>query len=282
MTWSIQSIWRPTRLLEVGESLNTSTGVTEVTTDAGHAYLKTLGNRQGPHVLATDWVGTHLAKWLGLSTFDIAILPLAAEDVFDLPHEAKALPGPAFASRAVPGAPWGSSASELDNLVNPEDITRIVVFDTWTRNCDRHPPPGHARQPNYDNVFLSTLDVPQGQRRLIAMDHGLCFINSGEDLSPRLEHIRKIKDERLYGLFCGFVGRLCPRTLYDCTERLREMDHDTAKAIVSTIPSEWDVSVSARTAWVHLICRRAIFVADNIHRWLNDASASCFLSGENE
>jgi hypothetical protein len=45
-------------------------------------------------VLATDWVGTHLAKWFGLSTFDIAILQLDAEDDFELSRGAKAIPGP--------------------------------------------------------------------------------------------------------------------------------------------------------------------------------------------
>ena len=68
MAWSPETSWTPTRLREVAGSADTSTGVTEVATDAGRAYLKPMGNRQGPHVLATDWVGTHLAKWFGLST----------------------------------------------------------------------------------------------------------------------------------------------------------------------------------------------------------------------
>lgn len=93
--------------MEVVCSVDTSTGATEVTTDAGRAYIKPMGNRQGPHVLATDWVGTHLAKWFGLKTFDIAILMLDEGDVFDLPRGAKAEPGPAFASRAIAGDPWG-------------------------------------------------------------------------------------------------------------------------------------------------------------------------------
>lgn len=137
MAWVLQSNWHPARLMEVAGSIDTSTGTTEVTTDAGRAYIKPMGNRQGPHVLATDWVGTHLAKWFGLSTFDIALLNLGADDVFDLPRGAKAKPGPAFASRALPGDPWGRSGLQLDLIVNPEDITRLVVFDTWTLNCDR-------------------------------------------------------------------------------------------------------------------------------------------------
>jgi hypothetical protein len=109
MPWSPDANWRPTRLLAVAGSADTSTGATEVTTDAGRAYLKPLGNRQGPHVLATDWVGTHLAKWFGLSTFDIAILTLGADATFPLPRGHVAQPGPAFAARAMAGEPWGKS-----------------------------------------------------------------------------------------------------------------------------------------------------------------------------
>jgi hypothetical protein len=159
MAWRLESNWKPTRLMEVAGSSDTSTGATEVTTDVGRAYIKPLGNRQGPHVLATDWVGTHLAKWFGLSTFDLAILTLDADDRFPLPRGYTAEPGPAFATRALAGDPWGNSGLQLDLLVNPEDITRLVVFDTWTLNCDRYYHDTSVRKPNYDNVFLSSEGV---------------------------------------------------------------------------------------------------------------------------
>jgi len=41
--------------MEVADSFDTNTGATEVTTDAGPACIKRMGNRQGPHVLATDY-----------------------------------------------------------------------------------------------------------------------------------------------------------------------------------------------------------------------------------
>jgi hypothetical protein len=54
MAWTHETNWQPTRLLEVAGSVDTSTGATEVMTDAGRAYIKALGNRQGPHVLYLD------------------------------------------------------------------------------------------------------------------------------------------------------------------------------------------------------------------------------------
>lgn len=268
MPWTLETNWKPTRLMEVARSADTSTGATEVMTDAGRTYIKPLGNRQGPHVLATDWVGTHLAKWFGLSTFDVAILTLQADDIFDLPRGAKAKPGPAFAARAMAGDPWGKSGLQLDLLVNPEDITRMIVFDTWTLNCDRHHHDLTARKPNYDNVFLSSEGVEPGKRRLIAMDHGLCFIRSGEDLTPRLAHIDKVQDEHVYGLFPEFREKLRADIIDTCASRLREMDEATAQAMIATVPTEWEVSADARKGWAELIHRRAGFVADNVRQWI--------------
>ena len=49
-----------------------------------------------------------------------------------------------------------------------------------------------------------------------------------------------------------------------CAVRLQEMEPDTARAMIETVPTEWDVSKEAREAWAELIYRRAGFVADNI------------------
>jgi hypothetical protein len=51
---------------------------------------------------------------------------------------------------------WGGVENELDHLVNPETISQLVVFDTWTLNCDRYPPDVTKRRANPDNVFLSS------------------------------------------------------------------------------------------------------------------------------
>jgi hypothetical protein len=280
MPWTLETTWKPTRLMEVARSADTSTGATEVTTDVGRAFIKPLGNRQGPHVLATDWVGTHLAKWFGLSTFDVAILNLEADDEFELPRGAKAQPGPAFASRALPGDPWGRSGLQLDLLVNPEDVTRLVVFDTWTLNCDRHHHDLTARKPNYDNVFLSSENVEPGKRRLIAMDHGLCFIRSGEDLTPKLAHIDKVQDDHIYGLFPEFHDQLREDTIEHCVSKLREMEPTLAQSIVETVPDEWDLPTQTRKAWIELICRRAGHVADNVRQRLEEIAPWFDATGE--
>jgi len=144
----------------------------------------------------------------------------------------------------------------------------MVVFDTWTLNCDRHNHDTTKRRPNYDNIFLSNEGVKPGKRRLIAVDHGLCFINSGQELSVKLRHIENVQSEHIYGLFPEFRGKLKAAMITSCANRLREMDAAIAKALIGTLPGEWDVSDPVREAWGDLISRRAGYLADYIQAWI--------------
>ena len=141
--------WRPTTFLRFEEALDTSMGTARIVTDAGRAYVKPMGNRQGPHQLACEWVATQMADWFGLPTFEYALLPVDAE-VDEIPffRGGVAASGPAFVTKAAAGHPWGGAEEELRDLVNPGDVGRLVVFDTWVSNCDRHPPDLTVRRPN--------------------------------------------------------------------------------------------------------------------------------------
>jgi hypothetical protein len=72
--------FRPTEITGFIRSLDSGAGTLLVDTDAGLGYLKALGNREGPHVLACDLVGTHLAVKLGLPTFDYALVEVLEMD----------------------------------------------------------------------------------------------------------------------------------------------------------------------------------------------------------
>jgi len=257
--------WLPKVFLRFEECRDTSTETARIVTDAGPAYIKAMGNRQGPHALACEWVGTQLAHWFGLPTFDFALMNIdAAVDEIPLFRSGKAASGPAFVTRAVAGHKWGGSEGELDALLNPEAISHLVVFDTWTRNCDRHPPDLTVRKPNRDNVFLEDFgDREAGRCRLVAMDHGCCF-NWGRDLSPRIAGLDTIRDSGLYGLFPAFVPRVRQADVESAISRLRQVDEGFVADIVASIPSAWEVNRKSRDALRKLICQRAAFVADTI------------------
>lgn len=271
---SRSNTWRPKTFLRFEDALDTSMGTARIVTDAGAAYIKALGNRQGPHPLACEWVATQLAEWFGLATLDYALLTIdASEDEIPFRRGGRATSGTAFVTRAIQGHTWGGTTEELDGLVNPEAISRIVVFDTWTRNCDRFPPDLTQRRPNYDNVFLA--DPAAGvaaQPRLIAIDHTHCF-TCGRDLDAKVAKVQWVKDDRLYGLFPGFVPKVRGDEVDAAIARLHQLEETFVAAVVATVPADWEVKEPARKALVDLICRRAEFVAGNV---LDKVAKNCW------
>ena len=139
-----------------------------------------------------------------------------------------------------------------------EQTACFLGYDKWDE-CIKP----EADDPN-GTVYLSSEGVEPGRRRLIAMDHGLCFIRSGEDLTSRLTHIDRVRNEHVYGLFPEFREKLREDIIDDSAAQLKEMDIATARAMIATVPIEWEVSNKAREAWAELIHRRAGFVADNV------------------
>lgn len=256
--------WPPTIVRYRIKGFPTAAETVLVSTDAGNGYLKAMGNRGGPHRLAADWVGTQLAAWLGLPTFDFAIIQVLPENEIPLDHGGQAQPGPAFITRADPGMTWGGDAATLAKLVNPEDIGKLVLLDTWVRNVDRYPPNPATRRPNRGNVFLSSENVPDGQWRLIAMDHTHCFDGPGY-LDARLDRIDFVKDEQIYGLFPEFIPFLRPHwtSLETAVAHLKTMDLPWIQQVTTGIPEEWQVDAASRAALARQVHGRAVFLSEN-------------------
>lgn len=252
--------WQPTLILRQENALRTGTQTIRVVTDQGSGYLKALGNPEGPHVLVCDLVATRLARWFGLSTFEFALIEV--RDEYGLMFEGgdRISPGPAFITKYDPGETWGGADRQLDQLINPGDLTRLVIFDTWTLNCDRYAPGG--RRVNRGNVFLSE-EAPAGRFLLRAMDHTHCF-TCGRPLSPRLGHIGHVRDEEIYGLFPQFQTRIDPQVARDAAEQLGRFRKTDAEAMTQGIPREWDVSDPVRDALAGFLASRAAFLAGSI------------------
>lgn len=262
------SNWHPTTFVQFDFVRATSMDTARIITDAGAAFIKAMGNRQGPHQLAAELVGTQAARWLGLPTFEFDILNIdAAVDVIPRSRGGFAASGPAFVTRAANGRSWNGTDDELKKLLNVQDITRLVIFDTWTLNADRYPPDLSQRRANRDNVFLE--EVPKGKKakdvnlRLIAMDHSHCF-TSGTSLGRKLKFVNTIKDERLYGLFPEFRPYVTQARVKATLQRLAEFSRPDADAIISEVPNEWEVSPQAREALAEFLCQRARYLVDSL------------------
>ena len=156
--------------------------------------------------------------------------------------------------------------------MNPQDVARLVVFDTWLLNCDRYSQPvGNPLQKpriNRNNVFLSE-EAPEGQLVLKAMDHTHCF-TCGAEWTSALAHIDRIQDGRLFGMFPEFRTFIGSdrSTVRQAAEKLRSLERGDVMSVVRTVPREWDVNAGALDALVNFILGRATFVAAEIERMI--------------
>jgi len=264
LPWHSTPQWKPAEFCRFESGLDTSMGTARIITDAGKAYIKAMGNRQGPHLLAVELVATRLARWFKLSVLDHAVIMIDSEvDEIPFLRGGFAASGPAFVTRAIHGHPWGGSVDELKALVNPKEISRLVVFDSWLRNCDRYPPDLTQRKANYDNVLLEELAGDEaGQLRLIAMDHTHCF-GCGRDLDARVNHLDRVKDYRVYGLFPGFLPWMQRSEVEAAVADLSMLDKNMVNEIVHDLPAEWEVAAAARLALADFIFRRAGFMNEH-------------------
>jgi len=263
--------WKPQTIRRFVKGLPSSARTAVGETDVGLGYLKAMGGPEGPHTLASEVVVTQLAAWFGLPTFDWGIITV--DELDEIPFVDKlgnragqATPGPAFITRAEKGATWGGTERELKHLVNSQDVSRLVIFDTWVLNCDRHSQPkpevGRSRKPNRDNVFLSH-EAPDGVFLLKAMDHTHCFTCGGE-WTKRLAHVDTMKDGRVYGLFPEFREFLERDVVSQASEDLKLITSEVVTEMANQIPKEWDVKREALDALVDLVVGRATFVAETI------------------
>ncbi len=270
--------WRPTHIRRQEVALKTGTMAIRVQTDQGSAYLKAMGNPEGPHVLVCDLVGTRLADWFGLPTFEYETIRVDAAYGLTFFEDGEVEPGPAFITKYDPGDVWSGTERQLAQLSNPDDITRLVVFDTWTLNCDRHSPDGNRI--NRNNIYLSE-DAPPGNLLLRAMDHSHCF-TCGRPLTPRLNSIDRVRDDKIYGLFPEFQPWVNCQIVVQAAQKLGSFTKQDAELLTQALPQEWDVDQPTREALVQFLASRASFLSAFIMNKLCPANKPVGLTDETE
>lgn len=256
--------WRPTRIERVVKVYATSTGAARVVTDAGLAVVKLPGNPSGPHALVCELVGTRLASWLGLATFDLALLPYDGTPEVQFRDGTRAQAGTAIALRHVVGTPWGADPEGLARVENPEAIAGLVVLDTLALNKDRYYPHREPVRENLGNVFLAREGAAAGRLRLVAMDHTECLREHSGLLKARISRIDRVRDETVHGLFPDFVPYLTEAAAAPFFHRLRTLTPEVARALTKEIPGDWEVSDAIREAIDALLVDRARFLSTRL------------------
>ncbi|MCF7961514.1 MAG: hypothetical protein K9M08_12285 [Pirellula sp.] len=265
--WHSSSNWQPTEVTQFINHVNSGAGTLIVRTDAGLAYLKALGNPDGPHALAKDLLGTHLAAMLGLPTFDYAVIEITELDELQFFKGGNAEPGPAFVTRGEEGSVWGNDKRLLEKIDNPDAISGLVVVDTWLRNTDRHYlPKGRV---NWDNVFFSKESSEGGKLSLRVMDFSHA-IQYGGELTSGVRSIANIRDEDVFGLFPEFRKKLSRDAIRHYASILGGVSRSQIEDAVGLVPHQWHLGAPVRLALVSYLLQRASFVAETIESRLFD------------
>lgn len=261
--------WQPSIIENVASSAKpTDSQVVEVETDKGRGFLKALGNSAGTHSLAVELVATRLAAWFGLPTLTAAIVPVTGVPEIRLQEGPVrlALPGPAFITKAEGGISWSGDVEELEAVENPQDLSRVVVFDTWVRNCDRHMIHNGRPHMNRDNVFLSTEGASRGRVILKPIDHAKCFVFASELTADGLRSLGAVRDEGLYGYFAEFKGRVNEREVRAAIDKAASITEAEVEKLFADLPPQWLITDDLMAAWRRLIIDRAAFLKGDANR----------------
>lgn len=253
--------WSPAKIRWIDRCHDTGSEVVELTTDAGPGYAKFMGNREGPHVLACEFVGTRLAALLGLSTFEHAVLPYGGIPEIALFNGGRAEAGPAWITRKEEGFTWSGREEDLADIGNPDDLAALVVLDLWTLNCDRYRPEPLRR--NFHNVFLSRKNSPEGKLRLVAMDHTHIF-TCGRPLTPAVAHIDQVQSQVRFGLFPGFARHVTWKRTLAARDRLKTVAPAAISGVVTQVPREWRIDAPTREALARFLLQRRDWLIDKL------------------
>jgi len=261
MVTPFRNPWQPRLIRRVVDTKQTGTEVVEVVTNDGPGFIKFLGNPEGPHVLAAEFVGTRLAGEMGLAILDWEVFPYDGIPEIRLPSGNLAQAGSAWSTRKVEGFVWSGNPDDLTVISNPSDIAKLVLFDQWVLNCDRYRPEPRLRQ-NLHNVFFSREDSESGKFRLLAMDHTHIFTCGGE-FRPDMARLEKVRDPLAYGLFPGFVRFIRYEDAVAALAAMAVVDEVAIRTIVRDVPMDWQVSPEVREAMIDFLLQRRNWLVTN-------------------
>lgn len=219
-----------------------------------------MGNKAGYDALICELIGTELARWIGLTTPDFAILHVPEFEHLDPIIQGES--GPAFCSK------WNDEAITLSpntrlvaKIRQKDDIAKLVVFDTWVRNSDRFPTEGNHNNStsNLDNLLLSP---DKRMVQMIVIDHTHIFVEG--TLDDDLGNDELIEEKTVFGLFDQFRPHLNHTNVTKSLEKLASIDSDTIWEILGTVPIEWDMTNRTKENLADFLLQRA----EKLPSWL--------------
>jgi hypothetical protein len=248
--------YSPLEVQRVTRTFTSSSRPARVLTDAGPGFVKGLRSPAGDGSLAAELMAAELATLMGLSVPPFAVIFDPKLDVPMTDWRVPVMDPPLFCSKEVEGTPSDGTDVFLSRLDRPEDLAKLVIFDTWVRNVDRWAPDGHG-EPNRDNLLFGA--VGRGVYRAYPIDHASCFVvGTFEELDAE----GPLVDEEVYGLFPEFRPYLTPNLVASAVETMLAITANDVREIVNSVPAQWGMTAHVRGKLCDLITQRAHRVAD--------------------
>lgn len=250
------TVCQPSEVRREIQLFESSTRPARVATDVGDGFIKGVGNPQGTTSLVSELIAAELGTWMGLQIPPFAILNHCDIEIPMLGHHGLIQP-PIFFSSAVDGTPRDAGRTFISLLQNPADVAKLVVFDTWIRNCDRYV----DGNPNSDNLIYAPMN--KGRRySLVPIDHSHCFVDV--DFETDLPSNDLVTDGQVYGLYPEFRPFITTEFASQAVATLRRLHRDFVQECVNSVPAQWGLSHQSRVHLTDLICARAAFVVETI------------------
>lgn len=247
----------PSKVLREIEKFPSSTRPCLVDTDQGKAILKAANNPASPSSIISELVCAELGSWFGLKIPDFFIFNALNLDI-QLGTTQNIFMPPAFASKYESANTRDVSGRMLANLSNPEDIAKLVVFDTWIRNTDRYDEVSEHH--NSDNYLLRQIGN-SAKYELIVIDHSHCF--SEDSLNDINDWEELTLDNTVFGIFPEFQPYLSKTNVEKALEKLSSLGSEHVTEILNSIPVELGLRMTTKDSLQKFICERASFLVEN-------------------
>lgn len=216
----------------------------------GRWVVKFLNNPQHPRVLANEWIASSLARAVGLTVPDFAIMDVPGEIIARSPElgfrdagrVSRPMAGLAFASRLptrndrLPTYDYPPEAA-LETVQNLAEFAGVLVLDKWLCQCD-------GRQV----VFCRP--GPRSRTKAFFIDWGFVF-NAGEWTFP---------DSPLRGVYtrnAAYQGVTGWASFEPWLSRIESFPDAKLRSIVAAIPPEWAGEADLRRLEAEILARRA-------------------------
>jgi hypothetical protein len=244
--------WKPTFERVTGVVAATSTKPLRVMTDDGPAIVKYIGNKAGSDALICELIGTELANCIGLTTPDFAVAYMPS---LELPTHLflRVESGPAFFSKWEDATSLSPRSTLLGNLRKPDDIAKLVAFDTWLRNKDRFSDPANQDfgSKNFDNLLLRP-DKRKVQLLVIDHSHAIAETTLEDELGQGW-----VDEQKVYGMFPEFVQYVTRRGIQGALAEINKIDVERIERICQEVPRDWGMTHALAQRLSNCIVERA-------------------------